>query len=324
MSNNPFRRVGLGAVGLTLALTSMARPAAAQSSEDEAAARALFEQGKKLMDEGKYEEACPKFAEGNRLVSGIGVKFNLAECYERVGRLASAWAAFLDVAAASKAAGQVDREKVARRRAVALEPELLKLKIDVPAANRVQGLEIRRDGNLVGVGQWGVAIPADGGDHTISVSAPGRLPFEKVVKIAGEPGSVSAVEIPLLVIDPASRDKATNVVVARPREPRGNTQRIIGYSAGGAALVAAGVGTAFGLIAMNKYAQSGTYCYPNNQCLAEGTALRQDAISSGNISTIGFASAGILLVAGVIIVATAPSADVSSAAIRPTATGFVF
>jgi tetratricopeptide (TPR) repeat protein len=100
-----------------------ARPALAQSS-DAAAARAMFEEGRKLVKAGKYAEACPKFEESLKLDRGVGTQFNLADCWERLGRTASAWALFLDVAAVTKAAGQADRERAARDRAAALEPKL--------------------------------------------------------------------------------------------------------------------------------------------------------------------------------------------------------
>jgi hypothetical protein len=284
---------------------SLAGPAFAQSTSDDAASRALFDEGRKLMDAGKFAEACPKFEEGQRLSPGIGMKYNLGECYERLGKLASAWAAFLDVASMAKAAGQPEREAVAKRRARALEGDLLKLKIDVPAASRLEGLEIRRDGGIVGPGQWGTPIPADGGEHTVTATAPGRVKFEKKVGVAGAAGSVSTLEIPLLKIDPRSTEKPTSLV-AQP-QPRGGTQRTIGYIAGGAGVVAAAIGSVFGVIAMNKYSQSSSYCFPGNQCLADGVTLRHDAITSGNISTISFIAGGVLVAAGVVLLVTAPT-----------------
>src|SRR5688572_17830814 len=74
---------------------SLVRPAQAQSSSDSATARALFAEGRKLMGEKKYEDACPKFEESLRLDHGMGTQFNLAFCWEQLGRTASAWATFL-------------------------------------------------------------------------------------------------------------------------------------------------------------------------------------------------------------------------------------
>ena len=70
-------------------LASVAQPAQAQS--DSAAARALFAEGRNLMADERYAEACPKFEESLRLDHGMGTQFNLAHCWEKLGRTASAW-----------------------------------------------------------------------------------------------------------------------------------------------------------------------------------------------------------------------------------------
>ena len=88
------------------------------------------------MSAGKYDDACPKLEESQRLAPAIGTKFNLADCYEHTGRLASAWAAFLSVAASAKNANQGAREKAARDRAAALEPKLSRLAVVVPDASQ--------------------------------------------------------------------------------------------------------------------------------------------------------------------------------------------
>src|SRR5205807_91874 len=91
----------------------------------------LFLEGRKLAAAGDYAAACPKFEDSYRLDPGIGTNFNLADCYEHRGLIASAWARFLDVAAATKAVGQSERERVARARAALLEPKLARLTLEV-------------------------------------------------------------------------------------------------------------------------------------------------------------------------------------------------
>src|SRR4051794_26464548 len=83
----------------------------APSAQDQAAAEGLFNDAKKLVADGKFADACPKFEESQRLDPAPGTQFNLAECYEHIGRTASAWALFLGVAQLAKSAGMQDREK---------------------------------------------------------------------------------------------------------------------------------------------------------------------------------------------------------------------
>src|SRR5271165_2568006 len=119
--------------------------ALAQSKEDVARADALFNAAKALTDAGQYADACAKFAESKRLAPGLGVTLYLADCYEHIGRTASAWTEFR--AAEGLARERSDkRADVARARAQALEPKLDRLTIEIaPSVPRV-GLSILRDG----------------------------------------------------------------------------------------------------------------------------------------------------------------------------------
>src|SRR5579884_2436455 len=127
------------AVGL---LSSAPGSASAQEQSSEAAATALFDQGRSLMQQGKYADACPKLAESERLAPSGGTLLNLADCYEHTGQTASAWAAWKDAAARANAAGKADVEKRALARAAALEPNLAKLAISVDTASDVPGLQV--------------------------------------------------------------------------------------------------------------------------------------------------------------------------------------
>lgn len=161
---------------------------------DAAAAQALFDAAKQLMAQGKYADACPKLEESQRLDPGIGTQFNLAACYEQLGRTASAWSLFLEVAGASKAAGQLEREKVARQRALALEPKLIRLTITAPA-DAPADLQVKRDGVAVGRAQWGMPVPVDPGKHTIEATAAGRRPFVTTLDLT-TPGASETITIP--------------------------------------------------------------------------------------------------------------------------------
>src|SRR5438067_2494545 len=87
-----------------------------KSRTDPAAAESLFFAARTLMNENKFAEACPKLEESLRLDPGLGTQFNLADCNEHIGKITTAWAGFLEVAALAKAANQPDRDKLARKR----------------------------------------------------------------------------------------------------------------------------------------------------------------------------------------------------------------
>ena len=192
-------RVALGLSGIA-SFTLYAVPVGAQSASGSATAQALFDRGKKLMGDGKYAEACPALEESERIESRSGTALNLADCYERTGRLASAWSTFLDAASLAKAAGNTAREYGARQRAATLAPRLSHLVINASIAATTPGLEIKRDGERVGSAQWGVPLPADAGKHTLTASARGRRPWETSVNVPSGAGTVN-VSVPELEND---------------------------------------------------------------------------------------------------------------------------
>ena len=189
-------RLGLRAtLGLSAAMcvTLGAASVSAQSASDSATAQALFDRGKKQLREGKYAEACAALEESQRIESRSGTALNLADCYEHAGRLASAWSTFLEAATLAKATGNTEREHGARERAAALAKRLSNLVISAPSEASTPGLEIRRDGQLVGSAQLGLPLPADPGKHTIAAKAPGRKPWQTEVTVQGSASTASVV-----------------------------------------------------------------------------------------------------------------------------------
>jgi tetratricopeptide (TPR) repeat protein len=216
--HRPVRRIltvlGLRtAIGLSAAayFTLSAVPARAQSASDSATAQALFDRAKKLMREGKYTEACSALEESQRVESRSGTALNLADCYEHAGRLASAWSTFLEAATLAKATGNAAREHGARERAAALAPRFSNLVISAPSAASTPGLEIRRDGELVGAAQLGLPLPADAGKHTIAARAPGRKSWQTEVTVQNG-ASTANVAVPDLENDAAATSAGAPVV----------------------------------------------------------------------------------------------------------------
>src|SRR5437870_5793325 len=116
-------RNALFASTLALALASVLVSADANADE-QAQGRALFDEGAALAKEGRWTEACPKFEASLKHFPGLGTRGKLAECYEKLGRYASAWQLWRDVAQLAMRAGEPTREQVASEHAKALEPKL--------------------------------------------------------------------------------------------------------------------------------------------------------------------------------------------------------
>jgi hypothetical protein len=284
------------------------------NERDPAAAQALFDEARKLSSAGRYPEACAKLAESNRLDPGIGTQFHLADCQEKSGKIASAWATFLEVASQARASSQSDREKAALKRAGQLESKLPKLRIDVPEASRVNGLEIQRDGMLVGSAQWGSPVPVDPGDHELVATAPGRRTITQKIRV--DVGKTAALELPLLEVDPNSTTPSaapTQTFVAvnattgahdspAPSPPPKDDAGSAGpgpwpYVLAGAGVVGIGVGTVFALMAKSTNDDSMAECRPDdpNVCSKKGVDMRDDALAQGNVATVAFVAGGAAL-----------------------------
>ncbi|HEX8796058.1 MAG TPA: hypothetical protein VF765_34145 [Polyangiaceae bacterium] len=307
--------VALSACASALSFSPTAR---AQSAADKAAAQTLFDDAQKAAASGDWASACPKYAESNRLDPGIGVKLYLADCYEHVGKTASAWAMFAEAEEYAHKEGDA-RVAAAKRREDNLAPRLVRLVIAVPDT-RAQGMDVRRDGEEVGAAQWGIPVPIDPGAHTIAVTAPGKRAWSTTVQATEGQGTVR-VDVPTLEDEAAQPSAAPPAGVSAEATPAPaastagpwSTQRIVALVVGGAGIVGIGIGTGFGLVAKSKLDQSNDgHCHGANLCDATGVQLRSDSLSAALVSTIAF-SVGLAAVAGgVVLWLTAPKAEQAS------------
>ena len=290
---------------LSAALVSTPAARAEVSSDSSVAAQALFDEAKRLMQSGDAKAACPKLEESQRLEPGVGTKLNLANCYEQIGRTASAWILFLEVESDTKRNGQVERQTMAHSRAAALQPTLSQIKIEVPEASRTTGLSVQRDGVPVGDPQWGLPIPVDPGVHTVQVSAPGKKPWQTQVSVA-KGASLQTISIPALQAAPV----ASTVSGAADR-PRSHAQRTAAYVSFGVSGAAAIVGSVFGLRAISKNNQSNdaSSCDATDHCVQSGVNFRNDARSAGTVSTVAFAASGAFLATGFVLLFTQKKQD---------------
>jgi hypothetical protein len=284
-------------------------------AQDKAAAETAFQRGIAAAKQAQWDQACAAFELSQELDAQIGTLFNLANCHEKLGKTATAWAEFREVAQRDSNA---KRRKVAATRATALEPRLVKLLITVaPPAAGVR-VTVTRDTDDVSR-LAGTAFPVDPGSHSLRAEAAGYEAWSRTVEAIAE-GKTVTVEVPALQPLPAAPDgDGDGDGEAHDGKDRGDgegpgdgpgiggpgdggdgpgagpgssglgTRRIAAIATGGAGIVALGVGAFFGLRAMGQHDDADDHCDDSWACDPEGYALSNDAKDSAQWSTIGVA-----------------------------------
>ncbi len=300
----------LGALGIFLATSSPCR--ADTPGQDKALAEALFDQAVTLLKKGANAEACPKLVESQRLDPAPGTLLYLGDCYEKVGKLASAWATFREAAASAHAANQPQREELARKRAALVEQALPYL--FVSGAEKSGAVEVRLDDSPLRKALWEGDVPVDPGEHVLVAEAPGyetwkttfvvakgqhtKIVVPALSKQAGHPTSVQPVE------PPRPREPSVRPVVSRSERP---WQKPTALVLGGVGLVAVGLGSFFGVRAFSQWSDAESQC-PNDRCMGTGRQSGSDASTSATVSTVSFVAGAVLLAGGATLYFSAPKA----------------
>ncbi len=273
------------------------------SASAAAAAEALFLEGKRLLDAGRYAEACTKLAESQRLDPGAGTMLNLADCYERNGQLASAWVTFRDAAAIASRTGRTAWAEQARSRADLLEPRVPTITIRVDSLTAPRGIVVTRNGTDVPPAAWGSAIPVDAAEQVVVARAPGKVAWSATVAI-GADRRHAVVDIPTL------RDEPRPPPPESEREPAPGPRplRVAALGLLGASGIAAGAGAVLGVTAVHKNDEASARCPASPRCVdPSAVSLTDEARHAATASTIAFIAAGALAAGGGALFLAAPA-----------------
>jgi hypothetical protein len=270
---------------------------------------ALYNEGYRLLDEGKIAEACEAFEASTRGQPAAGTYIGLGQCRERNHQLASAWSAYQK---AQSRALRPDARDFASARITALEPRLSYLTVTVSGTNRAAGVTITRNGTRLDPRLWNRPLPIDGGDYVIEASAPGRQPQQIQIHVPEERGQVTAA-VPDLEPSPGWTFRR---------------KLAVGTLAGGGA--AAVAGTALALWAKRDHDRSDELCPkgPNVPCTdyQQATSLGRSAHRLAIGADVAFGIAGAAVITGAILWFTgerhgsdgaAPSAVAIAPAVSP-------
>jgi hypothetical protein len=257
------------------------------SGKNPVAAQALYDEARKLVDAGNFEAACPKFKASYELDPGGGTLLNLADCYEKQGKLALAWSTFKEALVAAQRDGRTERIDFANQHLGKLEGRLAHLSVNVAANARAAGTIIYVDGAALAEQAWGVAMPVDPGKHVVRAEAPGKEPFEASVdSAAGAEGQ--QVEVPALA-DAAGGGKGAGGEVSgggSVASGKSGSSNTLGWVLEGTGVVGLGVGGFFGLRALSRWSDRKDGCVGG--CTPAAKTAGDEAGTAATISTVGF------------------------------------
>ncbi len=217
-----------------LAIGLRASPAAAQDKKELSKARAQFQRAIELEQAGNYSTALEQFRDVGQVRMTPQVRFHIASCEEKLGRLVTALGGYQLAYADADSVGEDFKAEVDAA-VTRLEASIPKLVIQRGAG--AEAAEIQLDGVALGASSVGVPVPLDPGPHAISAKAPGALPFSQTVTILEN--EQKSVDVSLT---PEPQEARPAQVASAPADK--SNPRLVPYVVGGvgiASLISAGV-----------------------------------------------------------------------------------
>ncbi len=272
--------------------------AAADANKDKA--DALFKQGKKLMSQKSYSEACQAFEESFKLDPGIGGELNIARCYEEWGKLGRAFKAYQKAEQMALDAHDGRAPKI-EELVKGIEPQVPKLTLRLKSGE-AKDVTATLDGQPVDTTTLGRPMYLDPGPHTIEYKNEAGETKKKIVPVeragtmevvveAGPPAKDTGGTKGAGEGEGKGGNKHEEPETRRAANPDpGRNMRIAGLAVGGAGIVAIGVASYMTLSARSKYNDAlAKYCgNMTNNCDDTGLSLTHDARHEANIATAVF------------------------------------
>jgi hypothetical protein len=210
------------AFAVVIALLFVTSRAHAQMSETEkkAAARAAYQEGVKLQDDGKYADALARFESAQKLFDAPTHLLHIAECQALTGRLVESSETYETLARKTLPAGSPDAFTQAQQQGQAELPALRaripSLRVTVkPGPQQVQNLQVNVNGVNMPNELLGIARPLNPGTYRFSAQAVGWSTSAPIDVPLGEKEQKS-VELTLVQVQGGGA-----VVVAPPPPPYG-------------------------------------------------------------------------------------------------------
>jgi hypothetical protein len=210
------------AFAVAAAILFLSTGAHAQMSETEkkAAARAAYQEGVKLQDDGKYADALARFESAEKLFDAPTHLLHIAECQALTGRLVESSETYETLIHKALPAGAPDAFTQAQQQGQAelpaLKARIPSLRVTVkPGPQQVQNLQVNVNGVNMPNELLGIARPLNPGTYRFSAQAVGWSTSAPIDVPLGEKEQKS-VELTLVQVQGGGA-----VVVAPPPAPYG-------------------------------------------------------------------------------------------------------
>lgn len=289
------------------------RVALADTNSDTERAQRLFDEGRALMKQKKFAQACDKLRESQNLDPGGGTLLNLGICHRYEGRTATAYVVLTQALALARERHRQDRVATAERHLNELANVISRLTIRLSQGLAANEVEIRIDDALLSVDALDQAIPIDPGVHEVQASQKGKIPWSTRITIAPV-ADERVVEIPLLEPEPVAipeppeptpppltlRIPPPTYGAPLAASPRGGDStggaRWLGYSLAGVGVTALGVGSYFGIRALVLRGRSdkhfdGRYC-TTQSCVDDWNSAKTASGIANVAIAVGVVSVG--------------------------------
>ena len=299
----------LVAVSLILATSSFAGSAHAIDPEGSATE---LRAGYALKQDGKCGEAVAHFQRSHDLDPAKPKPLlNLADCEQRLGDLVGAREHFVQGRDLARHANDDELVAAATEQLAGVERRLphliIRLEATAPAASIVT-----LDGATVESSRLGVPEAVNPGKHMITARAPGWT--DKSVELPLGEGASQTIEVAPLGL-PANPYVPPSPLDAKEMPSTWDAREIASLGVSGVGVVAIGIGSAFGVIAIsNKNASNANGHCDATGCDPTGKSLRNAALGDATASSwlIGLGLAAIA--GGVALYVTAPTVPTRSTA----------
>lgn len=250
-----------------LAIPAIVLVATPAFGEDVAKARKLFAKGLEQEEAGQWSEALETFREVAAIKTNHIVRFHIALCLEKTGKLVQAIEQFALAKAQAEKEGGTDAELTvanAKKHLDVLRIRVPSLRVSKPSA---PGARLFVDGEAA---SFDAAIPLDPGAHAIVVDAPEHAKLERSVTLV-DGAVVPLVVDPKLVPLPKSEQPKANPIATTDVPPPDRTWTWVLGGVGVASLAGAGVFYGLRASALHEVESTcdsnGTNCDPSKRSL---------------------------------------------------------